>query len=118
MKTLITYYSFSGNTDKVVKMFGKILEARGTVELQRLKPKDEIKSFIGQCSAARTHKKAELEDGVKFDAGPYDLILIGSPVWAFAPTPAVNTFLATLTGLKGKRVVTLLTSLRMTIHQL
>ena len=110
MKTLITYYSYSGNTDKIARMFGKILQAKGEVHLQRLKPASEIKSFIGQCAAARRGDKAVLEEGLKSDAASYDLILIGSPVWAFAPTPAVNTFLADLTGLKGKRVVVLLTS--------
>ena len=110
MKTLITYYSYSGNTDKIARMFGKILQAKGEVHLQRLKPVSEIKDFMGQCAAARRGGKALLEEGIKFDATSYDLVLVGSPVWAFAPTPAVNTFLANLTGLKGKRAVVLLTS--------
>ena len=110
MKTLITYYSYSGNTDKIAKIFGKILEVKGEVHLQRLKPTNEIKSFIGQCRAARNGEKTILEQGVKFDAASYDLVLIGSPVWAFAPTPAINTFLENLSGLKGKRAVVLLTS--------
>jgi len=110
MKTLVTYYSYSGNTDKISKMFGKMLEAKGEVHLQRLKPVTEIKSFVGQCAAARRGEKAMLEEGVKFDVTSYDLVLVGSPVWAFAPAPAINTFLENLTGLKGKRAIVLLTS--------
>lgn len=110
MKSLVTYYSYSGNTDKIAKMFGKILQAKGEAHVQRLKPVDEIKSFIGQCAAARKGEKSVLQEGVKYDAATYDLVLIGSPVWAFAPTPAVNTFLANLSGLAGKRAVVLLTS--------
>ena len=110
MKTLVTYYSYSGNTDRIAKMFAKILEAKGEVHLQRLKPVNEIKGFMSQCVAARKGDKTILEEGVKFDATSYDLILIGTPIWAFAPTPAINTFLANLTGLKGKRVIVLLTS--------
>jgi len=110
MKTLITYYSYSGNTDRVAKIFEGILRKKGEVDIQRLKAKDEITTFIGQCMAARFHKRAQLEDGVKFDAGAYDLVLIGSPVWAFAPTPAMNTFLDKLSGTEGKRVIVLLTS--------
>lgn len=110
MKTLVTYYSYSGNTDKIARMFGKMLQAKGEVHLQRLKPANEIKSFIGQCAAARKGGKAILEEGVKFDVTSYDMLLVGSPVWAFAPAPAVNTFLANLTGLKGKRAIVLLTS--------
>jgi len=110
MKILITYYSYSGNTDRVARIFGKMLESKGEVHIQRLKPADEIKGFLSQCVAARKGKKAILEQGVRFDVTSYDLILIGSPVWAFAPTPAMNTFLENLSGLKDKRVIILLTS--------
>lgn len=110
MKTLISYYSFSGNTDKIVNIFGKILGTKGLVDIQRLKPQSEITTFMGQCAAARKHEKAVLGQDVKFDASPYDMVLIGSPVWAFAPTPAINTFLDNISGLSGKRVVVLLTS--------
>jgi len=110
MKSLVTYYSYTGNTERVAKIFGKILEAKGEVHLQKLKPVNEIKTFIAQCVAARKGDKAVLEEGIRFDASSYDMILIGSPVWAFAPTPAANTFIKNLTGLEGKRVVVLLTS--------
>ena len=110
MKTLITYYSYSGNTDRVVKALQKVLKEKGEVILQRLVPRDEIKSFAGQCRAAFMKKKPVLEDGVNFDVGSYDIVLLGSPVWAFAPTPAVNTFLDKISGLEGKRVIILLTS--------
>ena len=110
MKSLVAYYSFSGNTDRVAKMFADILKKKGEVDMRRLKPKDEISSFLAQCRAARSHKRAELEAGAVFDASPYDLVLIGCPVWAFAPVPAMNTYLDALSGLNGKRVIVLLTS--------
>ena len=110
MKTLVIYYSYSGITDKVANMYADILRKKGEVTIQRLKPKEEIKTFLGQCRAAFARKKAELEDNIIFDAKDYDLLLIGSPVWAFAPTPAVNMYLDKVSGLEGKRVITLLTS--------
>jgi len=110
MKTLITYYSFSGNTDKVVNLFADVLKKRGEVVLHRLKPADEIKNFALQCRAAFMGKRAALEGDVQYDIGQYDLLLIGSPVWAFAPTPAMNTYLDKLSGLDGKRAIMLLTS--------
>ena len=110
MKYLITYYSYSGNTDRVAKAMAKALEKKGSVDIQRLVPKDEVKDFAGQCKAAFTKKRAVLEDGINFDASHYDMILIGSPVWALAPTPAVNTYLDKLSGLNGKKAVILLTS--------
>jgi len=110
MKTLIAYYSYSGNTDKIVGIFAGILRQKGGVDMQRLRPKDEITSFLGQCMAARAGKRADLQDGVIFDASPYDLVLLGCPVWAFAPTPAMNTYLDKISGLNGKRAIVLLTS--------
>lgn len=110
MKTLITYYSYSGNTDKAARIFARVLKAKGEVDIRRLKPKDEIRSFLGQCKAAFTRKRANLEEGAIFDLNDYDLILIGSPVWAFAPTPAMNTFLDRLSGLTGKPALVFLTS--------
>ena len=110
MKTLITYYSYSGITDKVVKMYADLLKKNGEVTLQRLTPKTEITTFLGQCKAAFSEKRAELEGDVKFDVKDYDLVIIGSPVWAFAPVPAVNTYLDKVSQVEGKRVIVLLTS--------
>jgi flavodoxin len=110
MRSILTYYSFSGNTDRVMKLFAGELRKRGEVDSQRLLPKDEIKDFIGQCRAARAYQRTELGGKVDYDASPYDLIILGSPVWAFAPVPAMNTFLDDLSGLNGKRVIVLLTS--------
>jgi flavodoxin len=110
MKILITYYSFSGITDKVVQLYEKTLEKDNEVNIQRLKPKEEITTFLGQCKAAFTKKRCELLEGIIYDASPYDVIVIGSPVWAFAPTPAVNTYLDKVNGMSGKRVIVMLTS--------
>ncbi len=110
MKSLIVYYSFSGNTDHVAKLFAAELKKKGEADVQRLMPKDEVSDFLGQCRAARAHKRADLGGKVDYDASPYDLIVLGSPVWAFAPVPAMNSFLDDLSGLNGKRVIVLLTS--------
>jgi flavodoxin len=110
MKTLIVYYSFSGNTDHVAKLWAEKLKAKGEVTLQRLKPKNEITGFGAQCRAAFTGQRARLEEGINTDVSSYDLIIIGSPVWAFAPVPAVNTYLDKVNGLNGKKAAVLLTS--------
>lgn len=110
MRSLVTYYSFSGNTDHVAKLFASELKKAGEVDTQRLMPKDEVRDFLGQCMAARAYKRVELSGRFDSDASPYDLIVLGSPVWAFAPVPAMNTFLDNLSGLNGKRVIVFLTS--------
>jgi multimeric flavodoxin WrbA len=109
MKTLLTYYSYSGITEKVVGIFKEVLEKRAELKIQRLKPKEEITSFFSQCLAASSKKRCAIEE-VLFDATSFDTIIIGLPVWAFAPTPAINTYLDKVTGLNNKRLIVLLTS--------
>jgi len=110
MRSLLVYYSFSGNTDHAAKLFAGELKKKGEVDIQRLFPKDEVNDFLGQCRVARAHKRADLGGKVDYDVSPYDLVVIGSPVWAFATVPAINTFLDNVLGLEGKRVMVLLTS--------
>lgn len=110
MKTLLTYYSFSGNTDKVARIFAEILRSRGEVDMQRLKPKEEVTAFFAQCKAAFTGKRADLEGAVNFDVSHHDILVLGTPVWAFAPVPSINTYLDHLTGLAGKKAIVFVTS--------
>jgi len=109
MKILVAYYSYSGITKEVIGIFKEVLEKRSELKIQRLKPKEEIASFFGQCMAARSKKRCEMEE-VLFDTSSYDTIIIGSPVWAFAPAPAINTYLDKVTGLTNKKLIVLLTS--------
>lgn len=109
MKTLVTYYSYSGITEKVIAIFKEVLEKKSELTIQRLKPTKEITSFFAQCIAARAKKRCEIEEAL-FDASSYDAVIIGLPVWAFAPVPAVNTYLDKVTGLSNKKLVVLLTS--------
>ena len=109
MKTLVIYYSYSGITEKVIDILKEVLEKKSELKVQRLKPKEEITSFFAQCSAARNKKRCEIEEA-QFDASGYDTIIIGSPVWAFAPAPAINTYLDKVTGLNNKKLIVLLTS--------
>ena len=110
MKSLITYYSYSGHADKVAQKLAEFLKNKGNVDIQRLRPRTEIDSFGAQCRAAFLKRRAELENGITFDVSRHDLVVIGSPVWAFASTPAVNTFLDKVNGLHGKKVAVFLTS--------
>jgi len=109
MKTLITYFSYSGITEKVITIFKEVLEKKSELRIQRLRPKKEITSFLGQCMAARFKKRCEIEEAL-FDASSFDTVIIGLPVWAFAPTPAINTYLDKVTGLNNKKLIVLLTS--------
>lgn len=104
MKSIIIYYSYSGNTQKVVSILSEYLKAQGEVEIIELKGLDESDKFLAQAARAFRHKRAEIQP-VNFDLKPYDLICMGTPIWAFGPAPAMNTYLDKCFGLEGKSVI-------------
>jgi len=103
MKSFIVYYSYTGNTQKVAQVLAEVLKEKSEVEILRLEVK-ESKHFFIQAVRAFTHKKAKINP-VNFDLKDYDLVCFGTPVWAFAPAPAMNTYLEKCYGLSQKKAV-------------
>lgn len=103
MKTLVVYYSFEGNTRFIACA---IAEAIGA-DLLELKPKKEIgthgfmKYVWGGRQVVLKRKPALLP----LDRQPqdYDLLFIGTPVWAYSYSPPVHTFFSTA-NLSGKKI--------------
>ena len=60
MKTLIAFYSFSGNTRKACEFLKGKLSQKGEVELMELTLKQPETSFFRQGSAARKKETPEL----------------------------------------------------------
>jgi flavodoxin len=104
MKSLIVYYSFSGNTKKVAEVLAEHLRKKSEVDIIELKAPGESKSFFRQALRALVRTKAVTKT-VDIDTNKYGLICIGSPVWAFGPAPAMNTFLAQCERLEEKDAI-------------
>lgn len=104
MKSAIVYYSYNGNTKKVVGVLAQVLSQKGEVSQIELMPLDETKNFFRQCRRAIFRKKALLS-AVNFDLSAYDLVCFATPVWAFGPAPAMNTYLKNCFGVKGKEII-------------
>ncbi|MFH1269821.1 MAG: flavodoxin [Candidatus Omnitrophota bacterium] len=104
MQSIIIYYSYSGNTQKVAGLLTEYLKLQGEVDIIELKGLDESDKFFTQAARAFRHKRAEIQP-VNFDLSKYDLICVGTPVWAFGPAPAMNTYLDKCFGLGGKNVI-------------
>ena len=103
MKSAIIYYSYSGNTKKVARILQEQLSQQGAVDEIELQA-DESKSFFSQAGRAFLHKRTGLR-GVNFDLSGYDLICLGTPVWAFGPAPAMNTYLDRCSGVENKEAI-------------
>ena len=104
MKSAIIYYSYSGNTRKVAGVIKDHLRQSGEVDIIDLKCLDESNTFMGQCNRAFRHVRGRIEP-VNFDLSGYETLLFWTPVWAFGPAPAMNTYLDKCGGLSGKEVV-------------
>ena len=94
MKILIIYYSLDGNT----QMIAEQIKAAVNGDILRLKPvhdnnKKGLFKILSGGKQVFKNEKPELEP---FDINPgeYDLIFIGTPVWAGSFAPALNTFLS------------------------
>lgn len=105
MKSIIIYYSATGNTKKAADIIAEYLKQKGETEIIALKElKNAANAGFSQGISSLFHKRTMI-DSVKFDLGSYDLICLGTPVWAFGPCPAINTYLDKCFGLEGKKVV-------------
>ncbi|MFK4785142.1 flavodoxin family protein [Fusobacterium sp. MFO224] len=92
MKVLFIYYSYEGTTDKIAKVMGK--EVNG--DLIRLKVKDEknyknkLLKYAWGGMKVLTKKTPEIQNlDIKLEG--YDIIIIGTPVWAGTYAPAIRT---------------------------
>lgn len=93
MKNLIVYYSYEGNTEKLVKGMQEVIDA----DILRLIPKKEKKTtslfrFVWGGIQVYMKKTPELED-YNLDLSKYNNIIIASPCWFGTYAPPINTFL-------------------------
>jgi len=104
MNCAIIFYSFSGNTKKVAGLLEECLKGKGEVTTIELKDLHEDGKFLNQCKKAFRKERTVIQD-VNYDLSAYDLICIGTPVWAFAPVPAINTYFDKASGITGKEII-------------
>ncbi len=88
MKTLVVYYSRTGTTKKAAEIAAKELNADMEEIVDEIKRKG-ILGYIKSGSHALRKKLTKIEKLEK-DAKDYDLIIIGSPVWANNMPPAIR----------------------------
>ncbi len=93
-KILIVYYSLSGNTHLIAEA---IKEQTGA-DIERIKPIKDLDSesrfrFFWGGMHAKMKQKPKLE-ALKYDPKDYDLIFLGTPVWAWTLTPSIRSYLA------------------------
>ncbi len=103
MKTGIIFYSYSGITRDIA---GKIQDACGgdLIEVKTRQNYNRLTAYTIGCLRARSGESDPIDPG-SLDVTGYDLIVLGTPVWAWKPAPAVNAAIGALRGCEGKPAV-------------
>lgn len=92
MKNLVVYYSLGGNS----KFIAELIKSYTNADILELKLKEEVKSkgflkYLWGGKQVISNEKPKLQS-IDKNLNDYDMIFIGTPVWAWSFTPALNTF--------------------------
>ena len=102
MNIAIVYYSMSENTTYAAEkvrdgLMAHLADDGSAVDLIRIAPVKAYpdsgsSKFLWGGKSAVMKEKPELQP-YEFDAGKYDRIIIGTPVWAWTMSPPIRTFI-------------------------
>jgi len=104
MKICIIYHSETGNTRHVAQHLSAACGEPRLIEVHDLATYSHLTRFLTRCKKARGEETTAIEPS-SIDVSGFDLIVLGSPIWAFKPTPAIHAALDALKGCDGKPVV-------------
>lgn len=108
MRTICIYHSETGHTHAVMEELAKSVGA----ELIRVKDRSgysKATMYLIGAPRARMGALADIDPDT-IDVSGYDLIIIGTPVWAFRPTPATNALFRAIRNGSGKKAFIVCTS--------
>lgn len=108
MRTICIYHSETGHTHAVMEELAKSVGA----ELLRVSDRAGYgKASMYLIGAPRAHMGALADiDPDSIDVSGYDLVIFGTPVWAFRPTPAANAMVKAVHNGTGKKAIIVCTS--------
>jgi len=91
MKTLVVYYSRSGNTKKIAEDISDKIKC----EVEEIVDTKNRKGIIGWLISGRDAHSRKLTSikEINTDPAKYDLVAIGTPIWAGLMAPAVRTYI-------------------------
>jgi flavodoxin len=90
-RALVVYYSRTGTTRGVAETLAQKLDA-DLEEIVDRKRRGGVIGFMGGGKDALLKKVADIDEPRK-DPAEYQLVLLGTPVWAGSVTPAVRAYI-------------------------
>lgn len=106
MKTLVVYYSYTGNTELVANTVAAEIGA-DTLKLEDAEKHGKLKVYFAGSFAAMGGKSWPIKT-VNVLLKDYDRVFIGAPVWAGKAAPEINAYIEQAE-LQGKSVVLFVT---------
>lgn len=103
VRACVIYYSYSGITRGIAE---GIRNASGC-ELIEIRTKTPYSSFTAYTTGVLRSRKMACDPIIpgEIDVSGYDLLILGTPVWAWKPAPAMNAAVRALRGCEGKMAV-------------
>ena len=103
MKTAIVYYSYEGNSGMIAKTIASVIKA-DVFEIKTVdtKKRSGLALYAWGGGQALRNKKPAIQP-LPVDINSYDLFILGTPVWAASPAPALVSFLDSVK-ITGKKV--------------
>lgn len=91
MKILVTYYSKTGNTERVANELARRLSS----DIEKIIDKKKRSGILGYLFGGRDAMRKILTEieTPKNDPSQYDLVIVGMPVWGWNLVPAIRTYL-------------------------
>jgi flavodoxin len=91
-KALVVYYSRTGTTRKVAEAIAAMLPC-DVEEIVDTKSRSGVGGFLRSGKDATLKALTTIQEPVK-DAAAYDLVVIGTPVWAWTMSTPVRTYIS------------------------
>jgi DNA-binding transcriptional ArsR family regulator len=103
IRACVIFYSYSGITRGVAE---GIRNASGC-DLIEVRTKTPYSSFTAYTTGVLRSRKMACDpiEPDEIDVSAYDFLIIGTPVWAWKPSPAINAAVRALKGCEGKMAV-------------
>src|SRR5665647_567433 len=92
-RTLVVFYSRSGTTRRIAEALAETLKC-DLEEITEPKPRTGFLGYIRSLLEAR-RKRPSIIAPNKHDVASYDLVVIGTPVWAWSLSSPVRAYLTT-----------------------
>ncbi|HDR74075.1 MAG TPA: ArsR family transcriptional regulator [Methanoculleus sp.] len=100
MTVAIIYHSVSGHTRQVAEQLADACDGM-LIEVVCRTPYNVVTRYVVGGKRALSGEKDEI-DPAMIDVADFERIVIGTPVWARHPTPAINAAVDALRGCEGK----------------